>query len=306
MTPRKEPVITDPMRNRLLPRKTGAVFGIALGTIFHLSGLLDSRIRPTPGTEHPPLEGEMAVPCTECHSDLIAGAIVHPPAEAEECEACHELTPAEDEWSVTLVMPEEELCLMCHDNPSEVEDAVSRHPPAEEGACPWCHNPHSSSREFLFREEGNGICVDCHVEQEEELERPHVHGVIQKLGCPSCHNPHASPNRRLLHREGVDLCIECHLGTSQDHPLDDRGKVVLFGSRTVETLFFDQLPKLQLPGDLLIGHPVAKHPVQGDQNPRRPEEAFWCGSCHEPHGSFRQNLLIGGEGLGLCRQCHQK
>lgn len=305
MIHRREPVNTRESRNPAGPRSAGAL-AIACIAWAGLQGLSHSLPRANPGKEHIALEEDMAVPCTECHGDLIAGAVVHPPAAEGECEACHEMTPAGEEWTVGFAVPEEELCLTCHENPAGPGDSASIHPPAAEGACAFCHNPHSSPRPHLFREEGSNVCLDCHGEQQEEMGLSHVHGVIQTLGCQSCHNPHASANPRLLHQSGNGLCLECHSGTSPGRARNEEGQVILFATHPIDSEVFDRIPKLRLPPGDRIGHPVQKHPVEGERDPRSPEKPFGCRSCHEPHGSDREALLVGGEGFGLCRQCHKK
>lgn len=236
-----------------------AMLAAGTGSMILFLGIGAGRIQAMAGSEHPALEGDLDVPCAECHADLIEEAVVHSPAAEGECEACHEFTPVDvDVWRVSFTLPEEELCL------------------------------------------------ECHTDQEEELQRGLVHGAVPAFGCSSCHSPHQSTLPRLLRKSGNALCLDCHQGTSDSRPLDDDGNVVLFGKLIVPASSFDKIQKLDLPGELLIGHPVSKHPTQGDRDPNRPETAFWCGSCHEPHASVQKNLLIGGEGFSFCRQCHKK
>jgi predicted CXXCH cytochrome family protein len=59
--------------------------------------------------------------------------------------------------------------------------------------------------------------------------------------------------------------------------------------------------------DLKGGHPVDRHPVWGPTDPRRPGREFSCTSCHYPHGSTVQYLLIETTmGARLCGVCHKK
>jgi predicted CXXCH cytochrome family protein len=55
------------------------------------------------------------------------------------------------------------------------------------------------------------------------------------------------------------------------------------------------------------GHPVAKHPVTAPRERLRPGRELTCASCHDPHGSDNQFMLIksplGGQ---LCRGCHER
>jgi predicted CXXCH cytochrome family protein len=55
------------------------------------------------------------------------------------------------------------------------------------------------------------------------------------------------------------------------------------------------------------GHPVANHPVAAPRELLRPGRKLTCASCHDPHGSNNQLMLIesllGGR---LCRGCHAK
>lgn len=290
---------TPPMPDRRLNR-----FPVRLAVLAAGFGLLFA-LAAAAATEHPELDADLAGACTECHDYLLEGTTVHPPADGD-CESCHEMTVEDDTWSVALAAPPEEICLMCHDNPADIPEAGSTHYPAAEGECVVCHNPHSSNRAFLFRNEGNGICLDCHAEQQEALEKPSVHDVATALGCPVCHEPHASAGAHLLRRNGNELCMECHAAGPASARTDDSGRVVLFGGRTVDAAYFGSIPKLSFPGAAPIGHPVSRHPVEGDSDPRRPGERFGCTSCHDPHGSDREPLLVGGKGFGLCRQCHKK
>jgi predicted CXXCH cytochrome family protein len=47
------------------------------------------------------------------------------------------------------------------------------------------------------------------------------------------------------------------------------------------------------------------HPVSAPSDPRKPDRAFTCVSCHNPHGSGSPKLLIRGKtALDVCAACH--
>jgi len=256
------------------------------------------------GVEHMDLEEWGDVPCTDCHGDLLEGAFAHPPAEAEECDSCHEFAGAGEETTVALTMPAEELCLACHENPA-AESATFRHSPVADGGCALCHDPHSSGLDHLLLRQANDLCLDCHVDQGEELELAYVHGAVPSLGCPACHDPHAASAPSLLRRPGNVLCLECHLATSSLPAQDEGGRIPLFGTQSIDRSQFDSIPKVNL-GPSTVGHPVAKHPVAAAEDPLQPGRVFWCGSCHPAHGAARKGLLVGEARGSFCFQCHRK
>ena len=279
---------------RALRRAIGRFIAVLLGAIFVavLTGWLCGgegglhAAEPPASVDHPELEDMEGIACSECHEDPgfieQAAPVEHP--------------DLEDLGEVA--------CTECHD---DLLGGKVQHAPAADGECDSCH-------EMTTTENGTTVslsmpigelCVFCHDDVAEALGRPQGHGAIQVFGCAVCHDPHASNYPLLLRREGKDLCQECHLGSSLERS-PGGGPVPLFGKRLVPSAAFDKVPKVPIRAQDVRGHPVAKHPLEAGRNPLRPEEPFWCASCHEPHAAVRKSLLIGPAKGSFCLQCHRK
>ena len=196
-------------------------------------------------------------------------------------------------------------CTDCHE---DLLEATTQHPPAAEQECETCHEISSTDEgaSVSFTAPVSELCVMCHDTVAEELDRPHLHGAIEALSCTGCHNPHASDFPRLLRVESNAMCQACHLSAVSPEARKEGSVVILFGSHPVPALDYSQYPTVPVHVQNGRGHPVAKHPVQADSNPLRPEQAFGCISCHEQHGSMRESLLIGPASGSFCRLCHRK
>ncbi len=147
------------------------------------------------------------------------------------------------------------------------------HGPVAAGDCLACHDPHVSSYKYLLWADSKiKLCLSCHTDKEKEFEEPgyKFHGIINGKGCVVCHSPHATDYPYQLYKPIQPLCGSCH-------------------------------PKfLKIKKD----HPVAGHPVSGVKNPIKPQKMLNCASCHDPHGSKYEKLLIGRYGSAFCFKCH--
>jgi len=239
--------------------------------------------------------------CVACHDDPRAGhGLVHGAAADGDCTICHD--PHGSDNAHLLVAAGAALCETCHENPASAGGTV--HPPAGEGECLLCHNPHASDEPALLRENVIALCSGCHDGPAEALQLASVHEVVRRGGCTLCHDPHASPSPRLLREAGDAFCLDCHSAEAAARLPDAEGNVTLFGSRSVPAAVLEGRPVITLRDGR--GHPLAGHPVEAEHDPRAPAEAFWCGSCHEPHGSAASKLIRGKSWVTLCRQCHRK
>ncbi len=215
--------------------------------------------------------------CKTCHSDIIGNSAgwAHGPAANWECTSCH--NPAYDKNGVhyqPFFLGGYRLCISCHISKRVWLDMHHIHGPVGTGKCTVCHNPHAGRFKFQLRAEGKeGICLICHTVKKKELSEKgmRVHAILEAEGCVICHSPHASNHRYQLYKKIVDLCTSCH-------------------------------PKYK---GMKRGHPVEGHPLYGGKDPIHPQRPFTCASCHDPHGSFYDCLLIGAPGSSLCFKCHK-
>jgi len=239
--------------------------------------------------------------CMACHEDpREAGSNVHAAAAEGECTACHD--PHGSDVEGLLLAQGGGLCTGCHDDPSAAGEYA--HAPAAGGECGVCHVPHASDNASLAREAGAALCTGCHEGQAEELAMPVVHRIVQSVGCAACHDPHSAAAPRLLYAEGNALCAACHLESAEKREPNSQGRITILESRTVPAAALEGSPLIRLTEGQ--GHPLAKHPVEADSDPRNPGEPFGCASCHAPHAAQREALIQGGSWMSLCRQCHKK
>ncbi len=223
----------------------------------------------------PGLFGQFSPVCYSCHAQAVAGSKWrHSPAANLFCRSCHE---SKGKGKVTI--PEgdvEKLCFRCHVNQREWKDMSHIHGPVGTGDCTICHDPHGESNRYQLWTDGKSeLCIACHTDMKKYVrgasKRFYVHGILSARGCVICHSPHATNYKYQLYSDINDLCTSCH--------------TLMQGIKT--------------------GHPVQDHPTSGAEDPRRSGHPFTCTSCHNPHGSSFQHLLIGDlRGGHVCKKCH--
>jgi predicted CXXCH cytochrome family protein len=213
--------------------------------------------------------------CVRCHKDYEAFA-----SAPFGCAKCH--PPAD-----TATVPHKNLgffngkiatvsrsCLSCHDKP---EYAKIRH--RQLGlACTACHNAHAAKHGQLATEDSKTLCFSCH--EKSDFEAKVVHRPVARARCTDCHAVHATEHAKLLTEPPTAGCLECHEGV-KDKPhatINAAGK----------------------------GHPLGGE-KPGLKDPARPDQPFYCGSCHDPHMSPHPNLMRFDlrSPTGFCQQCHK-
>lgn len=217
--------------------------------------------------------------CATCHKTIVdKGAYKHGPTVNEQCLVCHQRSVKP--WRIGFPKGDvSDICLTCHTNEKKWLALKYRHGPMI-GGCTLCHDPHGSDyRNQLWADGSLDICIDCHSDKQnlvrgkKQNRMKYVHNIIIGMGCIACHDPHATDNLFALKKPINALCTGCH----------------------------------QFLAGVTRGHPVARHPLSGRKDPRRPGRELACTGCHDPHGSPYANLLIqtpfGGK---LCRECHNK
>lgn len=215
--------------------------------------------------------------CAGCHKNLVEKKNwQHSTSVNQQCLLCHQLYVKP--WRIGLREGRaDDTCLACHTTQKNLQSQQHRHS-ALIGGCTLCHNPHGSNYRYQLWAEGSlALCLACHDDKQKLFDKdnplPHVHGILFGMGCVACHEPHASENLFMLYKPINEFCVSCH-------------------------------PALE---GIKRGHPVGGHPVAGPAERRRPGRELVCSSCHDPHGSAHQFMLIESKlGARLCRECHKR
>lgn len=280
--------------------------------------------------QHPSLIDPETTNCSECHEDILEGAVRHTPA-ADGCLACHVFEKVNDGTSVSVAVSGPELCLTCH---GELEPAVrgaldAPHAPVVDG-CANCHDPHSSSEDYLLVVPPSTLCASCH----DPTETDAVHPIpVSRADCNGCHNPHGSGEEHMLvgtyrhvpfsegsceacHRkprgtrvrlklEGDRLCYACHSDLEQRLTSGYVHTAVREGlCLSCHDPHLSGRPKLlkALDGDLCLRcHSKIEAKMAGEHSHAALEEG--CGGCHDPHQSGHRGQLV-EQPTTLCLSCH--
>jgi predicted CXXCH cytochrome family protein len=211
--------------------------------------------------------------CRKCHEKLVKEKVVHPAIEMG-CEVCHSGIVAAtvphkktNARAYGLSSDQPQLCYGCHDASLFTKKDV--HPAVTMG-CTNCHNPHSSPYAKLLVSEPPGLCYSCH-DKAGFTGKMINHEPVYAGKCLTCHTPHSSDETALLLMQPLEVCLQCHKAIThgQQHKVTSSGKAI--------------------------------------EDPTRPGRSFYCGTCHEPHGSngmlmFRYNAQSVTE---LCLYCHK-
>ncbi len=200
-----------------------------------------------------PTSSEM---CAKCHN-LNLKKNIHAPIELDGCNSCHD--SHQSDYPNLLLKEKSELCSSCHDNIKTEKKAEFLHAPFDDD-CFNCHTAHSSDKAFLLTESTPGLCYTCHDDIQTKLTKSKtVHQVAKDTkNCRNCHSPHASSHSNILLANENDLCFKCH------------NKKIISGTDTIENIK-EKLTEAQY-----------KHAPLEDG----------CNSCHDPHGSDNNYLLI--------------
>jgi len=231
------------------------------------------------GAAHAQSPADMA--CIKCHKDTGRDKVVHD-AMKEGCVKCHaaldaSTTPHRTTNKIKAGLPAkgDAYCYSCHDKAAYAKK--SRHRALR--TCTDCHDAHASRHEKLLVEESEKLCFKCH--EAKDFPGKHVHDPVKEGGCTSCHDAHASEQPTLLVKEHTRVCLSCHA-------------------------------KVRKAPHMVSGFAATGHPIGGEKpglaNPLKPDEPYYCGSCHQPHASNFPKLMrtdLNDPKAGFCQQCHK-
>lgn len=160
-------------------------------------------------------------------------------------------------------------------------------------------------------------CLDCH---NKTMHIKYWKGSIHQrrgLGCTDCHNIHAKGSgtcgpKLLKAATEMEVCLCCHadlkitLMQRSRHPMRDSSRKDLAGNMTcsdchnVHGTVADKLVDANSINDKCYEcHMEKKSPVVWEHSPVKEN----CMTCHKPHGSNQQNLLV-EKVPRLCQSCH--
>jgi len=232
---------------------------------------------------------------------------VHSPVETGVCDTCHEKTPG-DAHKFTLTHSGAALCTECHEEEKFQGKVI--HGPVAQGQCVACHDPHGGAvKHLLSAETIEKLCTQCH----EEVMKEHkfAHGPVAAGACTVCHQPHASDHAKLLTQPQRELCLDCHTAVKDrvsearhvHHPVQDGCTVCHSAHGSDNSMLLASADSKQLCLDChseieeLLNSSKVKH------SPMLAKGA--CISCHDPHASAEQALLL-KPSMDLCLSCHNQ
>lgn len=207
--------------------------------------------------------------CNGCHDRKDDQEHVHGAVKLGDCAVCHRPHSA-DQKNLAPWGREAKLCFECHED--DLSGRAVLHKPVAEGRCSKCHAPHGAPYPGN-QKYGPGVqaCVRCH---ENIKVNPKVkHTPLLRYGCTGCHDPHGAGNPAMLPKPVNEMCIKCH-------------PTVTDGMHAATMM-------------------KGGHVVTGAFDPRRPDRAFSCASCHDPHGAENPSLFYAGaDSAEMCDDCH--
>jgi len=215
-----------------------------------------------------------------CHSELKF-TNMHQAAK-DDCANCHKSVvnghPENPGKDFILSESVPELCSTCH---NVMNGKMSTHAPASVGKCLDCHNPHGSNTKGLMKSDNhNDVCSSCH---DFSNHGSSLHYPVLNNECSKCHDAHSSDRLFLLNDEPNKQCLNCH------------SKSITKDSVTLDNIKHK------------IQHKFVHAPMNKDV----------CTSCHDPHTSQQDDLLIfeyhdetyvfeRDKSISLCFSCHSE
>jgi predicted CXXCH cytochrome family protein len=236
--------------------------------------------------------------CSDCHDTETEGF----PLTADKTKICIECHP--QYMMIEVIRPKKRT-----DKKAAGEGVIifeNLHKPVFEGKCLLCHMPHSSpNRRLLTKEQVFFLCEDCHREIFDALnlaENPHPPQADGE--CVRCHSPHASEEKYLFKGPLTYICFNCHnnfLVDADGYEKKSRHKPARLGlCYECHDLHFGDELKLTNKSDI---RKKCLECHEGKQTAKHIDMEKACITCHNPHSSDFNDLLINSE-IGVCEKCH--
>ncbi|MFV9645211.1 MAG: GSU2203 family decaheme c-type cytochrome [Desulfobacterales bacterium] len=156
----------------------------------------------------------------------------------------------------------------------------------------------------ISKGEASAVCLKCHTSGSLMDWQGSEHS-LSDVGCINCHQVH-SRTKRLLAQPEPKLCNDCHQDIRvktlypSHHPIKE-GKMVCSECHQAHGGFLKNLKTEERLNDLCLDcHASKQGPFAFEHEP----VVESCVTCHEPHGTVANNLLVQNEPF-LCLQCHQ-
>ena len=281
---------------------------------------------PLPGGQHKfKLVDTEARLCLTCHKRVdILGEMLHDPVAQGKCLGCHDPHGAEEK-SLVRKSPAGKLCNECH-NKKPVLTRKYAHQPVARGECLACHRPHGSKAKKLLDVSGSKLCLQqCH----EKMRPVTAEGKDRKIhlaaeDCTRCHRSHDSNYPALLTKPPVEMCLDgCHKEVKEalessafKHEDMTKGLGCIDCHRAHDAKFSGLLrkPAAEL---CLTCHDKLQAQIASAKFKHRPVSDNSCRSCHLPHGSKYDKLLVADypsstlsaydpANYAFCFSCHEE
>lgn len=212
----------------------------------------------------------------------------------------------------------EEMCLACHEDyqltPRQIHARIeSFEVRGHETGCEGCHGPGSAHVEdndpssivrFAAGGRGDEACMECHLTKGLSEWHASTHAA-ENVGCTDCHSIHP-PKTAEARLAPQDRCRSCHgdvvakFQLPSHHPVRE-GKLDCADCHDVHNSREGLLRTAMRPNDLCYScHQDKEGPFIFEHEPVAED----CRTCHEPHGTTANNLLVANE-PALCLQCHE-
>ena len=239
-----------------------------------------------------------------CVSAVLAAGQDATPADnylvgSDICRACH--TETYHQFSLTPHVDLTEGCEACHGE-GGLHTRLAGDPA-------YIFNP----RKATTREVA-AACTVCHVEQTVDRRPYHAEHDPDTVGCNDCHSPHQAETKpSLLIDDAPGLCLRCHAEVESDFRKPFHHRVLEGGmscrdchSAHGERNTAEARRSAEGLSALCATCHADKHGPFVFEHLAITRSADGCVTCHAPHGSVNNRMLVRNNVFQLCIQCHSE